>query len=101
MKKWAILATGVALVMGVIPVSAGKPEGLPGKGNECTTIQDGTLVDSNGDPLVLGFDRWGYNYQALLFNGRYCDYRRSDTFKAWCESQGWGDIALSMKWNEA
>jgi hypothetical protein len=70
-----------------------------GKGprkKECTRIQDGTLVDALGDPLVLGFDIWGYNYQAHLFNGSYCDaYRNAD----WC--QPYKDIDLAMKWNDA
>jgi len=96
MKKLIILAAVVLLFLVAAPVSADKPEGLPGKGNECTTIQDGTLVDSIGDPLVLGFNQWGYNYQAHIFNGGYCDAYRD---AAWC--QPYKDIDLQMKWNDA
>lgn len=62
----------------------------------CTTIQDGTLLRSDGVKIETGFDEWGYNYQAHIFNGTYCDsYRNAD----WC--QPWADVELSMKWNDA
>jgi len=41
-----------------------------------------------------GFDEFGYNYKANIFNGRYCDYDRvigGDD----C------DVSLQMKWNDA
>ncbi len=63
-------------------------------GKTCTTIKDGTLVASNGDPLVLGYDEFGYNYQAHMFNGRYCDYDRA-AGGPYC------DVKLVMKWNDA
>lgn len=89
MKKFAILGVvALMLVMGLAAsVMAAKPDG-------CTTIQDGTLVDSNGDPLVLGYDQFGYNYQAHMFNGRYCDCDRV-IGGADC------DVNLVMKWNDA
>lgn len=63
---------------------------------DCTTIQDGTLLASDGSTITTGFDDWGYNYQAHLFSGGYCDsYRDAE----WC--QPWADIDLMMKWNEA
>lgn len=71
-------------------------KGKPPEKPECTTIQDGTLLTSGGDPIVLGYDDWGYNYQAHLFNGFYCDsYRDAD----WC--QPYKDVQLMMKWNDA
>ena len=64
-----------------------------GKKNGCKTIQDGLLA-SNGDSIVLGYDQYGYNYQAHMFVGRYCDYDR--------ESGGEHcDVHLIMKWNDA
>jgi hypothetical protein len=63
-------------------------------GDTCTTIKDGTLEASNGDPLVLGYDEFGYNYQAHLFNGRYCDYDR-------VAGGSYCDVKLVMKWNDA
>jgi hypothetical protein len=63
-------------------------------GTTCTTIKDGTLEASNGDLLVLGYDEFGYNYQAHMFNGRYCDYDRV-IGGSYC------DVTLVMKWNDA
>ena len=63
---------------------------------QCTTIQDGTLHTSSGDLIETGFDSWGYNYEAHIFNGRYCDSYRN---AAWC--QPYADVELLMKWNDA
>jgi hypothetical protein len=63
-------------------------------GDTCVTIKDGTLVDSYGNPLVLGYDEFGYNYQAHMFNGRYCDYDR-------VKDGDYCDVTLVMKWNDA
>ena len=35
------------------------------------TIQDGTITDVNGNPITVGYDIWGYNYQAHMFYGFY------------------------------
>jgi hypothetical protein len=72
---------------------------LAGNGNdkpECATIQDGTLYTSDGNLITVGFDSWGYNYQARLFNGFYCDAYRD---AGWC--QEWANDHLAMKWNDA
>lgn len=62
----------------------------------CVTIQDGTLLTSAGDVIKTGYDKWGYNYQARMFNGKYCDaYRNAE----WC--QPWKDVNLQMNWNDA
>jgi len=62
----------------------------------CTTIQSGSLVNSASETLTTGYDDWGYNYQAHIFNGKYCDsYRNAD----WC--QPWAQVDLEMKWNDA
>ncbi len=67
-------------------------------GNEitCTTIQSGELLNSAGEVITPGYDEWGYNYQAHLFNGGYCDSYRD---AAWC--QPYKDVNLLMKWNDA
>ena len=65
-------------------------------GQSCTTIQSGLIATTTGDPIAVGFDDWGYNYQARMFNGMYCDsYRNAD----WC--QPYADVELEMKWNDA
>ena len=56
--------------------------------------------DNNGNPTKFigetGFDSWGYNYNARMFSGGYCDsYRNAD----WC--QPYTDVKLIMKWNDA
>jgi len=61
---------------------------------ECTTIQDGVLLTSDGRTIETGYDEWGYNYQAMMFNGGYCDAYRD---AAWC--QDYKDVDLIMKWN--
>jgi hypothetical protein len=63
---------------------------------KCTTIQDGILLTSAGDVITTGYDKWGYNYQAHMFNGGYCDVYRD---AAWC--QPYKDDNLIMKWNDA
>jgi len=67
---------------------------------ECTTIQDGYIAGSdertNSNLIEIGYDDWGYNYQAHLFNGGYCDsYADAD----WC--QAYTEVDLVMKWNDA
>lgn len=62
----------------------------------CVSIQDGTLIDSAGNTIPTGYNEWGYNYQANMFNGGYCDAYRD---AAWCQDHK--DIDLMMKWNNA
>lgn len=62
---------------------------------DCVTIQEGGLLASNGDPLTTGYDQYGYNYVANMYNGRYCDYQRPGEPPPEC------DIELMMKWNDA
>ena len=88
MKKLAFLL--VALLLLTLPSVA-----TAGNGNGCTTIQDGSLVDSMGNPLVVGYDQWGYNYQAHLYNGFYSNFTRPTPPVT--EDDTW----LQMKWNEA
>jgi len=65
-----------------------------GKKSGCTKIQDGTLYTSTGELITTGYDDFGYNYQARIFNGRYCDYDR-------VEGGDYCDVDLIMKWNDA
>jgi hypothetical protein len=82
-------------------VWADKPIATDAEGNEtawagssCTKIQSGEITDSAGNPLTLGYDGFGYNYQAHMFNGRYCDYDR-------VIGGDYCDVELVMKWNDA
>ncbi len=88
MKKLLMLFV-IAFVM-VVPtrhVMAEKPA-------SCSTIKDGTITDSVGQLVSLGYDKWGYNYQANMFNGFYDNYTRP------AELATSGD-RLMMKWNDA
>lgn len=96
MKKLAVLIGLLALMVFALPVSAKKADILDQikKGDTCTIIQSGELYSSTGEVLTTGYDEYGYNYQAHLFNGRYCDYDRV-TGGNYC------DVNLMMKWNDA
>lgn len=118
MKKLAILGIMVAILVMAIaaPVMAAKP-------NKCTTIHDGVLEYSAGhylagQPLQVGYDIYGYNYQAHMFKGSYANVYLggagfppyegdTDTYLATNPSAGehWAwpyrDIKLVMKWNDA
>lgn len=97
MKKRMLFLLTLVILMGftTVVLAAEKPEPLCGK-NGCATIQSGILLASDGSFIETGYDGWGYNYQARLFNGYYCDAYRD---AAWC--QEWKDVKLSMKWNDA
>jgi len=105
MKKLIYLIIAIT-VLGLIVAGCGLLTTPPAEQNEldkakpdkpeCTTIQDGTLLTSAGDVITPGYDEWGYNYQAHMFNGGYCDAYRD---AAWC--QEWKDVELIMKWNDA
>ena len=97
MKK-LVMVLGCLMLVLVFSSSviAGKG-GVKGSNKDgCTTIQDGTLLTSDGFVIFPGYDQWGYNYQAHMFNGGYCDSYRD---AAWC--QVWKDVELLMKWNDA
>jgi len=60
----------------------------------CAKIQSGTITAANGIPVTLGYDPWGYNYQAHIFNGLYDNYSRPAVPVAT------GDVNLMMKWSD-
>lgn len=60
----------------------------------CATIDDGTITDVNGNTIVKGYDQWGYNYQAHMFNGFADNYSRPTV------PVTSGD-KLIMKWSDA
>lgn len=60
----------------------------------CAYIKDGTIMDKLYNPIKLGYDKWGYNYEAHMFNGFYGNYTRPQELVAQ------GD-RLMMKWNDA
>ena len=102
MKKLIYLIIAIT-VLGLI-VAGCNPVVPPAEQNEldkakptgCTTIQSGLLLNSDSEVITTGYDEWGYNYQAMMFNGYYCDSYRD---AAWC--QEYKDVELMMKWNDA
>lgn len=64
------------------------------KNTSCTTIRSGTLVDTAGNPISLGYDQYGYNYQAHMFNGYYGNFSRPGTPVT-------SGPKLIMKWSQA
>lgn len=108
-RRYARLILAIVLLLTVlaIPTSADKPVSHDANGVEiewensgvnagCTRIQDGILETSDNQTIETGFDVWGYNYQAHMFNGLYCDSYRD---AAWC--QPYKEVNLMMKWNDA
>jgi hypothetical protein len=100
-----------------------------GNSNSCTTIQDGELDYSaghylEGEPLQVGYDIFGYNYQAHMFKGSYANaylggggfppyegddeayYQRlvDESISGNVTAQWYWpyrDVQLIMKWNDA
>lgn len=80
------------------------PAMAKGGKDKCTTIKDETIEYGRvGEPsteiIPIGYDQWGYNYQAHLFNGYYGNYSRPDvlvTEGTWLMMK-WSDTWLSNK----
>lgn len=89
MKRIALTTLIVVLLLTATAavVWADKPVAFDSQGNETgwrstcpggTRIQDGVLTYSSGHylhdmPLQVGYDPYGYNYQAHMFNGSYAN----------------------------
>ena len=72
MKRLLVLTVVLSLLLVVMTVPA------LAKQNGCTTIQDGVLTYTTdhyleGQPLTIGFDPYGYNYQGHMFKGSYAN----------------------------
>lgn len=108
MKKFYYLLSSIAVILLITVAcekssfddssieSAQSKELLQGKSDGCTTIQSGLITGSDGNVIGMGYDQWGYNYNANMFNRFYCDSYRD---AAWC--QEYKDVELIMKWNDA
>lgn len=70
---------------------------------QCATIQGGTIMDSAGNPIQTGYDQFGYNYQAHMFNGTYDSSDRTLDGLYWGDpaSVDYADDSLIMKWSDA
>lgn len=76
MKRTIVLIIVLIMMIGLAtPVFAAPP---PPDKPDCTKIQDGIITYSAGhffagQPLTVGYDAFGYNYQAHLFSGSYAN----------------------------
>lgn len=91
MKKVLIGVSVLALVVFFVGLTAHNASAAKVK---CNTIQSGLIKDSNGNTITTGYDLYGYNYQAMMFNGYYGNYSKPPVPVVS------GD-KLIMKWNDA
>lgn len=95
MKKLAIsILVGFLLVLFTATIALAK------KPTKCTTIQSGLLVDSAGNPITTGYDKYGYNYQAHMFVGTYDSSDRNLDGTYWGEEGDFVNDKLMMKWSD-
>lgn len=87
-------AFAVVLACACVGVAPRALAGTHAKG--CATIQEGGITTTGGEAIGPGYDQWGYDYEAHLFNGTYCDAYQD---AAWC--QPYASDRLIMKWNDA
>lgn len=94
MRKTLILFLAFAVVAVLVGVTS--HYAIAKKIKDCLTIPGGGIFTSTGEEINPGYDEWGYNYQALIFNGPYCYYDRQYT-----PGEPYCDVSLQMKWNDA
>jgi hypothetical protein len=118
MRRTIMISLMLVLVAALIAVPV-----MAGKFSDCTRIQDGVLTYSAshylaGQPLETGYDIFGYNYHAHLFNGSYANAYlggygyppyEGDSESYLADNPGaaglwvwpYRDVWLNMKWNDA
>ena len=95
-------AVAVIAIIGLVAVSLKSSVTGAAVANGCTKIQSETIYATDGELIETGYDSWGYNYQAHMFNGKYCDQFREVLPPGWEDCYDlYGTIDLSMKWNDA
>src|SRR5687768_13495606 len=95
--KRLLAGTLVALFAFVLSFPAA-PEPLLAQ--DCAKIKDGTILSSTGEVLTLGYDKYGYNYQARIFNGTYDSSDRKLDGLYWDTAADYADDSLVMKWDQ-
>lgn len=116
LKKYLTISAVAVLLALSVPAVLGGQDG-------CTTLQDGVLTYSadhylEGQVIPVGYDDYGYNYQAHMFKGSYFNvYSGRDGFPPWegddddyldenpTAAGHWAwpyrEVDLVMKWNDA
>ena len=102
MKKKGLIVIAVlfALILTTTVVFATP---IPPDKEKCTTIQSGNIYTTDNETINVGYSQWGYNYQAHMFNGDWCDYhpnyRPGGGGYEWCQ-ENMANVELMMKWNQ-
>ena len=99
MEKYQFLVL-VVIIAFVCVAIIGNSKVFGGPPTNCTSIKDGILTDTLGNPLVLGFEQFGYNYQAHEFNGTYDSVDRVLDGKYWGQTGDFVNDRLWMKWSD-
>ena len=99
MRRLLAVLTGVLLLAAILSTAA--VAAPPSGAGRCATIQGGTITDSVGNPISTGFDEFGYNYQAHLFNGTYDSSDRNIDGTYWGSTGDYVDDKLMMKWSDS
>ena len=123
MKKGIAIGIVLLLVLAGFFVIGITSTAKKGKNDGCTTIKEGVLEYSaghylEGEPLQVGYDPYGYNYQAHMFKGSYANAylgrygfpaydgddeaylaENPDAANTWVWP--YRDDYLMMKWNDA
>ncbi len=106
-RTWPLLSRKFLMLAVMAPVATLVVLGwapLTGKvvwaGDGCNTIRSGLITDSANNPITLGFDQFGYNYQAHLFVGTYDSVDRSIDGTYWGQTGDFVDDELIMKWSD-
>jgi len=121
MKKFLAVVPLVIVVIFAFFLLFGQPT-MAKKNKDTVSIKDGILTYSaghylEGEPLKVGYDIFGYNYQAHMFNGSYANaylgrygfppYKgdddsylaeNPDAENTWVWP--YRDVELKMKWND-
>ncbi len=114
-KRWCVVMVLCVILVSVFSVGWAAKSG--------TSIQDGVLVYQpthylHGQPLMVGFDPYGYNYQAHMFLGSYANvYLGGEGFPPYAGEDAtylaqnpraatrwywpYRTTQLEMKWNDA
>ena len=100
MKKVLLaLVMAVLFIVGLVGYSAAVYAG----NSQCVKIQSGEIIGSDGAVIYPGYNEWGYNYGARMYNGDFCDYhpvyRPGGASHDWCV-ENYGDVTLMMKWSD-
>src|SRR5689334_4879641 len=95
------LARGVA-VAALATAALATPAGAAPAKQSCATIGSGSIKNSDGTTVTAGFDKYGYNYQAHLFNGTYDSSDRvlDGMYGGTHDYDEYADDSLIMKWSD-